>query len=84
MTLVLIQRPDIRCPDIMPIVHPAYAELIIIYLKYPICSREVEAANFNLNYIALDGDIGCMVRPYKNKYKLYVYRSEAISKKRSD
>jgi len=23
--------------------------------------REVEAANFNLNYIALDGDIGCMV-----------------------
>jgi len=24
-------------------------------------SREVEAANYNLNYIALDGDIGCMV-----------------------
>jgi len=24
-------------------------------------AREVEAANFNLNYIALDGDIGCMV-----------------------
>jgi len=24
-------------------------------------TREVEAANFNLNYIALDGDIGCMV-----------------------
>lgn len=23
--------------------------------------REVEAANYNLNYIALDGDIGCMV-----------------------
>ena len=23
--------------------------------------REVEAAEFNLNYIALDGDIGCMV-----------------------
>jgi len=22
---------------------------------------EVEAANYNLNYIALDGDIGCMV-----------------------
>ena len=24
-------------------------------------AKEVEAANFNLNYIALDGDIGCMV-----------------------
>merc|ERR1712038_1373734 len=24
-------------------------------------AREVEAANYNLNYIALDGDIGCMV-----------------------
>merc|ERR1711887_290226 len=24
-------------------------------------AREVEAANFNLNYIALDGDIGCIV-----------------------
>ena len=23
--------------------------------------REVAAANYNLNYIALDGDIGCMV-----------------------
>jgi succinyl-CoA synthetase beta subunit len=26
-------------------------------------SREVAAANYNLNYIALDGDIGCMVGP---------------------
>ena len=24
-------------------------------------AREVEAAEYNLNYIALDGDIGCMV-----------------------
>ena len=24
-------------------------------------TREVQAAEYNLNYIALDGDIGCMV-----------------------
>ncbi len=28
-------------------------------------SREVAAANYNLNYIALDGDIGCMVGPQR-------------------
>ena len=29
--------------------------------KFLLLAREVEAANYNLNYIALDGDIGCMV-----------------------
>ncbi len=30
-------------------------------LKVCFLNREVQAAEYNLNYIALDGDIGCMV-----------------------
>lgn len=38
--------------------HPEYAELRDIYEEDPL---EVEASKYNLNYIKLDGNVGCMV-----------------------